>query len=305
MLDKKQFESAVQYNENSGAVGDKLLPWPWGSLGILGSGEFTLWTAIFQADNGLACDGKLGPVTRSAIFGEKSVQIEVAKTVSNAVVINGESVPVPDSFLDAGIETTNYIDDDEPHFRVRKKKNRKLGYFVLHETCGNTADGCKRTLLKKGSGVQLILSPDGNLSCHGDLLTERMVHANQLNSYSVGIEVVNPYNPVFVSDERVFNEYIGKKWWTWIPSKKSVKRILDRKGMKSVPKQYVLPTDKQMRALEIIVPWVCDKVGIPYVFPTLGKKKKVRYPDRGVVAHKNFNTHSDGIYLLEHLARTK
>jgi hypothetical protein len=210
----------------------------------------------------------------------------------NRFVIDGNMVDAP-----AGLIVNNYIDDKEPHFKHRKR-TKPLKHFVIHETAGRTAKGCKATLLRKKYGVQLILDRDGIISCHGDLVTDRMVHGNQLNNTSVGIEIVNPYAPALGKGMNI--EIIPAEWWTWC-----LKR--DRR--------YVLPTQAQLDALVILVPWLCDKLGIPLEFPTeyLGpRKRKIKgwkkpplgwraKPKPGVVAHRDFASHADGRYPLEYV----
>lgn len=205
-------------------------------------------------------------------------------------IIDSEFITPPE-----GLVVKNWVFDGEPLFKSKPRKH-KLQHFVLHETAGRSAAGCKRTLKKKGHGVQLILARDGVVSCHGDLLTDRMVHANQLNNTSIGIEVVNPYAPSIAKGMEF--KTIPAKWWTWCHPKND--------------RRYVLPSTQQMEALELLVPFLCKKLDIPYVFPTadLNKNKtkcdkvgwmRRRIPGPGVVAHQDFNKHADGRYLLEYL----
>ena len=229
---------------------------------------------------------------------------------SNNVIIGGKRVALPDEFIEVGLTASNYIDDGEPRFK-HWTRAKKLQHFVLHETCGNTASGCKRTLKKRGYGVHLILDKAGHLSCHGDLSRDVMTHANQLNKTSTGIEIVNPYSPIYDRSDR---DTIPADWWTWIPSKKSkkVKKILESGGWARVPKEYCLPTDAQMETIRLIVPWLCLELGIPYSFPTKALNRKLRKirglnlkpkarPMAGVVAHSDFAGHADGRYILERL----
>ena len=304
MLNEKQYEDALRYNDEHDAYTYGGLPFPWDSATC---GEFEGWTSLYQEENGLDVDGKMGPKTYGHIQDRYGCVPSVDEGVgdsgpSNNLMINGKLVRIPQSLIDAGCVATNFLEDGEPKFEV-SDRGRALKYFVLHETCGNTAEGCKDRLSKRGYGVQLILGPDMKLSCHGDVCRDRMIHANQLNRYSVGIEVVNPYSPLYVSDSNVFNKVIKKQWWTWTPSDKmeSVRRVLKRKGLESVPKGYVTPTDGQMRVLEILVPWICGQIGVPYNFPVGKSRKKVKWPKAGVVSHRSFSNHSDGQYILEHL----
>ena len=212
---------------------------------------------------------------------------------NNCILINDDEVELP-----YGIHGRNYLAEHGaplPHFK-HKRRRRLLKHLVLHETAGNTAEGCMKTLKRKGYGVHLILDRDGYLTCHGDLATETMIHANRLNPTSVGIEVVNPYAPKLVSTKNNLNwDYntIPAEWWTWCPDKKD--------------RRYVLPTDEQLKTLEILVPWLCNELDIPYVFPTwylnprVRKINKWKKPKAGVVAHRDFAKHADGRYLLEWL----
>lgn len=307
MFDRKQLEDAINYNESINSYSHVLLPWPWCDSSTV---AFELWTAIFQSENGLKSDGKMGANTLDKINSlndTAAVKIEDLKhtSPSNNIVIGGKLVKIPQALICLGFTATNYLEDGEPKFNTVKSNGKPLQYYVQHETCGNTAEGCKKSLIRKGFGVQLIMSPDKKLSCHGDLKLDRMTHANQLNKRSTGIEFVNPYNPVYVSNSEVFGRTISKQWWTWVPNKKDVSKLLEKKGWKSVPNEYVLPTDSQLKFLEIFTPWVCEKIGVPYVFPTIGKRGKERFPDAGVVPHRAFSNHSDGQYLVEHLAGKK
>ena len=325
MLSKDQVAAAVRYNSDRILGGELVirdLPWPWNQSE---SKAFAWQTAMFQVEKRLTVDGKLGPKTEEFIMRSQDDTVntrapkpnkeKAASDCSNAIVVNGAKVVLPEEFIAAGLTATNYLDDGEPHFKNRRRRG-KLLHFVLHETCGNTAKGCMNTLLRKGYGVQLIMAPSGHISCHGDLVRDRMVHANQLNDTSFGIEIVNPYNPIYASDR--WSETIVRKWWTWVPSDKDerVREILKRKGLKVVPKLYVLPTKYQLTAIRLLAPWLCDITGVPYVFPTEGlnvRKRKIdglsrkpkSKPEPGVVAHRDFASHSDGRYVLEYLVTNK
>ena len=340
MLNREELLGAIKYNaKRTGKLYNRAdLPWPWNSVDAQ---AFAFATAQFQSQV-MGCtdvDGKLGPVTLKELemtsvdtdvdeLAEKPTDVSdleifpgeklfgddfSAHGVSNAIVVNGAIIQLPDEMLEVGVTASNYLLDEEPRFKHRKRRGELL-HFVLHETAGNTAKGCKNTLLKKGYGAQLILSPSGHLSCHGDLLLDRMIHANQLNETSFGIEVVNPYSPIYVIDDILWSNTIDKQWWTWIPNINSpgVKRLLKKKGWVGVPRKYVTPTDEQMRAIKLLVPWLCEITGVPYRFPTKGLNKRKRKidginskprgrPGPGVVEHRSFALHADGRYILEAL----
>ena len=214
----------------------------------------------------------------------------MAEKASSKFIIDSNFIEPPE-----GLVVKNWVFDGEPLFKSKPRK-KELTHFVLHETAGRTAQGCKSTLLKKGYGVHLILARSGIVSCHGDLKSDIMTHANQLNGTSIGIEVVNPYAPMIAQQMPV--KSIPAQWWTWCPDKND--------------RRYILPSDQQLKALELLVPFLCEKLDIPYEFPTIGlnarnrKVKNWRFrgkPAPGVVAHRDFSKHADGRYLLEHLYR--
>lgn len=175
-----------------------------------------------------------------------------------------------------------------------KPRKAQLQHIVLHETAGNTSQGCQRTLKKKKYGIHFILSRSGTLYNHNDLLLDAPIHANQLNQTSIGIEIVNPYAPSIAKLEQY--ETAPAEWWTWTPDKKD--------------RRYVLPTVAQLIALEKLIPWICGLTNIPFVFPTAdlnAKRRRIKNwflrakPAPGIVAHQDFSKHADGRYPLEYL----
>jgi len=230
------------------------------------------------------------------------------KGVSNCLMIGGESVKLPDSMLKLGITASNYLDDGEHQFTQYRKRER-VSVFVLHESVTMSAAQTNRVLdskrkrsAKKGKkkgkgydyGIHLNLCPDGHISCHADLILHRLVHAGYLNATSFGIEVVNPYNPGYAGAP--FTKVIPGPWWCWKP--------------KNRKKEYTLPTPHQMRAIYPLVKFLADVIpGLPMEFPTanLGPRKRRidgwedgAKPGKGIVAHRDFASHADGRYLLEH-----
>jgi|GEM_PF-4529670 len=216
---------------------------------------------------------------------------------SNRLIINDRSTELPRELLSAGITSSNYRDDWHhricPHFRAKPRK-KHLDHLVLHETAGNSATGCIRTLQRKRYGVHLIIWGNGHISNHLDLMDETGVHANQCNKTSVGIEIVNPYAPSLVKPIWGIGDFLSAQWWTWCPDKKD--------------RRYVLPHEAQLKTLRYLIPWLCDYLDIPYKFPTRhlnNKQRKIkrwwlrRKPGRGVVAHRDFGRHADGRYPLE------
>jgi hypothetical protein len=128
-----------------------------------------------------------------------------------------------------------------------------------------------------------------------------MVHANQLNNESFGIEIENPYAPSLMKNEpEEFRRIQDASWWTWCPDKQD--------------RRYVCPTGAQIKTLTALVPWLCQLTEVPYEFPTWylsSVQRKIKgwrtgaKPAPGVVAHRDFAKHADGRYPLECLIANK
>lgn len=237
---------------------------------------------------------------------------------SNKLVFNGIEKELPEALLQLGCIGTNYISDGEPHFKSRKRR-QKVRTIVLHETGGNYAAQTKNTLIQKKLGAQLIFSEEGIISNHADLVTEQVSHAGRANPFSIGIEVCNPYNPLL--DKAPYEPTIPKQWWTWVPNINSpgIKNRLLRRRLSTVPQEYCLPREIQLKGLRILVPWLCKELNIKYIFPSINRgPKRLQRLDKsghrtgtkklvganleeGIYPHSAFSSHADGQFLLEDL----
>lgn len=216
---------------------------------------------------------------------------------SNCLVVNGDPVLLPVSMTALGITCSNFVADDQLHFQSRKRK-KPVSHVVIHESAGGV-DGYRtiRGLHKRGLGVHIVIHPDGSLTNHADLILDRLIHANQLNHTSVGIEVINPYLGARV--KKPFDKVVDGKWWTW--------------KKKGYPHTYCVPTNAQMLTIKLLAPVLSDLLpDCPLAFPTAGlNKRQTRIdgwkdspkakPGPGWVAHRDFATHADGRYILERL----
>lgn len=231
------------------------------------------------------------------------------KNVSNCLMIGGRKIKLSDELLALGITASNYIDDDEYWFKDFRPR-KSVTHFVIHESVTMSAAQTNRVLINKRArsakrgknrgkgwdyGIHLNLAPDGHISCHADLIGHRLVQANQLNNDSFGIEIVNPYNPKF--GRGPFTKTMEGPWWCWKP--KNAERI------------YTLPTPAQLRCLAPLCKFLAEHIeGLPLEFPTRGLgPRQTRIdgwrdgakPGPGIVAHRDFASHADGRYPLEHI----
>lgn len=298
------------------------------------SQAFAFVVAAFQQLHGLLPDGYLGPATLAimntaepaapesaaghdfeakentlALPAKRPLSLKPARSgVSNCMIIGGRSVKLSEEMLALGITASNYQDDDEHRFGQFRDRQRVTS-FVIHESVTMSAAQTNRILDKKREnsakkgrnggkgwdyGIHLNLCPDGHITCHADLILHRLVHGNQMNDDSIGLEVVNPYNPAYAASP--FTETIKGPWWCWKP--------------KNREKVYTLPTPAQMRAIFPLVKFLCDNVpDLPLEFPTAhlnSRKRRIDDWDKGaktgpgIVCHRDFASHADGRYLLEH-----
>jgi len=287
---------------------------------------FVFAIAAFQAAIGLRADGKLGPSTLAALQefepygargegcpddadsdGEPADQEATelsgapARTgVSNVLIINGIDIPLTEEQLAMGLTCSNWRDDAEKHFKARDR-TEPMRHFVLHESVTTSVAATIRVLDAKRKrkgwdyGIHFNLGPDGHIVQHNDPVLDRLVHANHLNDSSAGVEITNPYNPKFGGAPWV--EVIPGPWWCWRP--------------KGASRVYTVPTPRQMRAVAPLCRLLAEHCpDLPMAFPTRelnSRRKRIQgwsdgvVPPAGFIAHRDFASHADGRYPLEHL----
>ena len=312
-MTQDQLNAAVQYNtkKNGSLWKQAELPFPLSNPDTPPTTNcFALLVAQFQVDHKLSVDGMLGSATLSAIRAAMVDQGETPDTppgnetpippatpparlgVSNAIYVGGVRIQYQPEV--DGYTCSNWLDDEETHFKCRTRAKAPV-HICLHESVTTSVASTVRILDSKNYGVHFMIGPDGHITQHNDPVTEQPVHANQLNSSSVGIEIVNPYSPRWMTAP--WNTTIPATWWTWVP-----------KGAK---RAYVVPRSAQLQALVQLVAFLTKTIStIPHVFPTkgygptyrklAGYKQKAK-PKPGIVAHADFSGHADGRYPLQHL----
>ena len=307
MLSPTQITAAINYNTRQSKLLWKqtALPVPLNDPNAPATtAAFAENVANFQAAHELVVDGQLGPATLSTIRAVQMAaltpavvlphldpSVPVRQNVSNCVIVSNQRVSLPRELQNAGMTVSNFLADGESHFKCWAR-TKPPTYQVIHESVSTSAPATVRILAQEGYGVHLMIAPDGHVSCHNDLETETPAHANQLNGSSIGIEIVNPYSPLYARPP--FTETIPAEWWTWVPE--GGKRL------------YTLPTPAQRKSLLGLTAWLCQLFpSIPHVLSTKGLKDKIpgydkgAKPEPGIVAHADFSSHADGRWLIEYL----
>lgn len=219
---------------------------------------------------------------------------------SNRLIIGGSSHGLDDD----GVSCSNWKDDGIKHFDHFRVRREPMVHFVLHESVTTSVEATNRALdgkrRRKGYdfGIHFNIAADGHICQHNDPIDHRLVHANQLNDSSCGVEVTNPYNPKFGGAP--WTDTIASPWWCWKP--------------KGGDRVYCKPTPAQLRATVVLCETLTQYCrDLPRAFPTAdlnrgnrrikGWDRKAK-PGPGIVAHRDFASHADGRYLLEHVMRS-
>ena len=63
---------------------------------------------------------------------------------------------------------------------------------LIHQSVTSSVSSTDRILRGKGYGVHFMIDGDGSIHQYNDL-ADKLAHGNELNTRSVGIEVINPY----------------------------------------------------------------------------------------------------------------
>lgn len=201
----------------------------------------------------------------------------------SGLVVRGVATSSPD-----GVRARTFLEYGTARFAPKGKRLRATE-LVVHETVTRSVDSTIGVLKKRGLSVHLVLGPDGELTQHGDLVSDVLWHAGPAhNGPSFGVEVVNPYYPRLLRKALPWERTINAPW--------------AHQG------QYVLPTPAQAEAVTALVRWATSApapgIEVPRRWPglragsfQLGPLAEASKPLPGVLAHHYFG-HADGAWLV-------
>jgi hypothetical protein len=184
----------------------------------------------------------------------------------------------------AGIERGGPAAAQGEFFQNRKRPGARVTEVVLHETVTRSHADTIAVLKKQGLGVHLIVDEHGAVHQHGDLERDLLWHASEHNGPSVGIELVNPYEPRFLPKIGPWQRVIRAPW--------------------AAGGWYVVPTLEQAETMSELVAWLTSTasgLAIPRTWVGLaeGKLALTRIPNKalrpGLWAHTYF-AHADGAW---------
>lgn len=252
----------------------------------------------YGADGKRDDDGALGPRTKRAIVAfQRFAGLPPNGTADAATIaalkaavrpaagvptLVARGVPAPAE----GLRVRNFLDGAE-RLKASGRRQRAVA-LILHEVAGRTVAGTVERLRSKGYGIHAIVSPDGEITQHCDLVTDVVSHSLGHNAHSIGVEVVSPYYPRVVKPGDPWTRVIEAPW--------------------AHEKRYVLPTLAQAEATARFVAWCLSAptpdIAIPRHWPglsggtfTLGPVAACATPTAGVYAHHHVGNHADGAWL--------
>jgi hypothetical protein len=218
-----------------------------------GTREAAEWIANEQTRKGLRADGIMGPKTWASL----NDQVYNPK-ISPFVTVGDKELPAPGPLVHfedpSGISFYDNVGGWEP------RENPTLSgvnLLVLHWDGARSAHDCFHTLVHRGLSVQLLLDGDGTMYQALDLVSARAWHVRGNNERSIGIEIQNPWR-------------VGKYLRDFDTDLVSTGRPVVEETLPHTDQvwQHLDFTDEQKTALEVWVPFLCDALDIPLVFPT-------------------------------------
>ena len=253
----------------------------------------------WQTANGLTADGMVGPATMRGIEAQAaripSMRRPAPRTKSKAqgvAIVNGLDLEPPVK------DWTNYRAADVRLFKHRKRKPQTTTEIVVHESVTRSRATTQRILDKRNLGVHLMIDADGSVSQHADLAAHRLVHCRSHNGPSVGVEVINPYEPRHLREGSPWTQVMDPAPWAHT-------------------RKYVMATEAQCVTLAAVIDWLVDLelVEIPRVFwgvhtnprrwylsqvPGTDGSDENDLADRhpGIWSHEQIGDHSDGSWPL-------
>jgi hypothetical protein len=158
--------------------------------------------------------------------------------------------------------------------------------IIVHESVTRDVATTLRVLRRRRLGVHFLIAADGEVLQLADPITTRLEHAAPHNARSIGIEVVNPYEPRLLRRGLPWNRTIAARW--------------------AHGGHYVLPTPSQAEACALLIDWLCRAqepgLRVPRVWRGLrgevlamGRVPGARRPAGGIYSHTYFH-HADGAW---------
>lgn len=199
-----------------------------------------------------------------------------------SIIVEGKRLSAP-----PGLEVGNFLDQPLCHFNNATRRS-PVTEVIVHETVTRSQEATVAVLKQRNLGVHFIVRPDGYVCQHGDLALDLLWHASEHNGVSVGIEVVNPFDPKFMPSGGPWDRVIDAPW--------------------AVTSSYVVPTKEQCEATSLLVNWLTSAdsgLTIPQLWPgfrgthalAMGRLPDGKILRPGVHAHHYFG-HSDGAFLV-------
>ena len=236
--------------------------------------------------------------TPDGLWGPRTVASVVAWQADHHLSADGMVGPETLTAMKAGASNQDRIDSlrwdtSENIQRLHRTGTRELvdvTELVIHESVTTSWLSTQRVLANRDLGVHLMIHEDGMVSQHGEL-TDIMSHCPKHNANSVGIEVVNPYEPRFMGEDCPWVEYINAPW--------------AHRG------SYVLATQAQCEALADVIAdlikrldiepiWHGLKIGDgePHHWALTDVEPKAGETNKGIWAHQQIGGHADGSWPL-------
>ena len=235
----------------------------------------------WQAAHSLTTDGMVGPRTWALMPAPE------ASTDSTRAIVMGLDVDPPE-----GLTWRNWRAQDVRSFKQRRRPASHVNEIVVHESVTRSWQTTQRVLLRNGYGVHVMVSPDGSVTQHNDLVSSRVVHCRSHNGPSVGIEIVSPY----------YRKHAGDPWGEVI------------KAPWAHRNEYALATLEQCRTLARLIAWMTrsDLMRVPRRWHGLTEGKwclkavpgvdddgnGVADRSPGIWSHAQVGDHSDGSWPL-------
>jgi len=195
------------------------------------------------------------------------------------------------------LRVDNWIDHDPHDYRfTNKRRSGVVTEIIVHETVTCNQMSTLRVLQPPSKanpggrdlGVHFIVEHNGTVFQNADVLDDMTWHAGVHNGASIGIEVVNPYEPRLLKPNAPWDQVIAAPW--------------------AAGGKYVVPTRDSAEALKKMLEFFTtkregmpDRLMVPLRWVGLREGKmslgRVSETGPGIYAHTYF-THADGSWLV-------
>ena len=209
------------------------------------------------------------------------------------IVVGGKSIPVSPELAQV---LHTYADEPARVFRFKNAtRSSPVWEVIVHETVTRSWPDTVAVLKQRNLGVHFIIGSNGYVYQHGDLATDSLWHASLHNTCSVGIELVNPFDPKLLTPGDDWKDVLSDAPWSVGANHSYVLPTLEQLNSLVELLKFLTNSELSLMGMQIPRKWR-GLLNIGHECMSLTRVASCAAPpEPGILAHTYFS-HGDGAW---------